>query len=107
MKYVAMLLAFATASYAHANVTCSGIPVRVYAGAHGPNDATGKFWVVLSGWQTYLLGHHTDDLAKARFALAQTALAAGKPLELSFYSYSTCEQARDDAALPTAVAMAQ
>lgn len=98
---------FLTTSFAHANVTCSGIPERVYAGSHGPNDAGGKFWVVFTGWHTYLLGHHSDSLAKSRFALAQTALATGKSLELSFFSHSSCEQARVDGAVPTALAMVQ
>jgi hypothetical protein len=49
------LLILATPLAAYANVTCSGIPERVYAGAHGPNDAGSKFWVVFAGWQQYLL----------------------------------------------------
>ncbi len=107
VRCVVVLLFVLVNSMAHANVTCSGIPQRVYAGAHGPNDAEGKFWVVFADWQQYLLGHHSDSLSKSRFALAQTALATGKSLELSFFFHSTCEQARIDAALPTAVAVAQ
>jgi len=91
--------------FAFANVDCRGIPERVYAGAHGPNGAGGKYWVVFGNWESYLLGDNDNDLAKARFSLAQTSLVSGKAIELSFYSHTSCEQARTDKALPTAMAL--
>lgn len=88
-----------------ANVDCRGVPKRVYAGAHGPNSAGAKYWVVFNNWDIYLLGDVSNELAKARFAMAQAALVANKELELSFYSLTTCEQARTDKALPTAASL--
>ena len=108
MKRVALVgcLLLASPFATHANVTCSGVPERIYAGAHGPNDAGSKLWVVFAGWQAYSLGHHTDSMARARLSLAQTAMATGKSLELSFFDHATCEQARTEASVPTAVALA-
>ncbi len=88
-----------------ANVNCGGIPERVYAGAHGPNGAGGKYWVVFQNWDTYLLGDNDNDLAKSRFSLAQVSLISGKEIQLSFYSHDSCEQAIADKALPTAMSL--
>gem|GEM_PF-3976152 len=101
---ISLLLLFISLN-AFSNVDCRGIPKRVYAGTHGPNSAGLKYWVVFNNWEVYLLGDVSNELAKARFALAQAALVANKEFELSFYSLSTCEQARNDKALPTAASL--
>lgn len=105
-KTALVLLAAMFASTSFADVTCSGIPERVYAGKHGPGDSGYQYWVVFPGWQIYLLGDYDDVLAKARFALAMTAHVTGKSLELSFFSQSTCAQAQSVVATPTAAALA-
>lgn len=105
MKFVLGFALILMSFIAFANVDCRGIPERVYAGVHGLNNAGGKYWVVLGNWETYLLGDNNNDLAKARFSLAQTSLVSGKRIELSFYSHTSCEQARADKALPTAMAL--
>ena len=87
---------------AEANVACSGTVERVYAGAHGPSGAGSKFWIELASG-TYPLGVATDDLAKARYAMALSAFAAGSTVTLMFYSHTTCAQALLDGVTPTAM----
>jgi hypothetical protein len=87
---------------AEANVACYGTVERVYAGAHGPNGAGSKFWIELASG-TYPLGVVTDDLAKARYAMALSAFAAGNEVVLMFYSHTTCAQALLDGVTPTAM----
>lgn len=100
-KYIFVTVAFLCFP-AHGNITCAGIPEKVYAGAHGAYPSEISFWVVLNGAR-YRLGDSSDNLAKARYAMALTAFSASQAVNLSFYSLDSCEAAVSGAAVPTAV----
>ena len=94
-----LFLIFISSFQVNANVACEGVPDKVYAGAHGPHPSESSYWVVLEGSsQRYWLGSFNDDLAKARFGMAQTALVASKKLSLSFYSSNSCQEAASNVA---------
>ena len=84
-----------------ASVNCSGTPSTVWAGAHGPAPAEHSFWVSFKEGGNYYIGRVTDDLAKARFSMLQTALVAEKTVLLRFYHHSTCLEASQEKAVPT------
>lgn len=105
MKYMITIITLSLSIGVLANVNCSGVPERVYAGAHGGGGAGNKYWVVHPNWETYSLGSVTEELAKSRFSLAITALVAGKSIELSFYTHTDCDQAREEKVEPTAMSL--
>ena len=101
MKTLSLAIVLLLASgMVHANVSCFGTVQRVYAGAHGPSPASTMFWVQIPSG-LYRLGLVTDDLAKARYAMALSAFMAGRPLILKFFAHTTCDQALLDGVIPT------
>ncbi len=105
MKKVLSLLLVMLSNGVLANINCSGVPERVYAGAHGGNGAGGKYWVVFSNWEAYPLGLVTEELARSRYSMAMTALVSGKSIEMSFYSHVSCLDARTAQIEPTAMSL--
>ena len=56
---------------------------------------------------TLPLGKPSDDMAKTRFSLAQTAFIAKKTLNIKYYSLTTCAEATSSIATPTYASIAE
>lgn len=98
--FIIIFITFSSTSFAYP--TCQGIPNTIYAGAHGPSPSEANYWVTFEGSSLrYRLGLPSDDMAKSRFSLAQTALVAGKQFILKFYTLTTCEEASSSGSLPS------
>jgi hypothetical protein len=102
MKYFLLVLSIFTFS-AQARVTCVGIPSAVSAGLVGPSPSGTTFWVALPKKGTMPIGLVSDELAKARFALALTAYTAGKTLLIEYYYKDSCSDATASRAIPNRV----
>lgn len=86
-------------------VNCVGTPKAVYAGDHGPFPAEQSFWVTFKEGGHYFIGQVSDELASARYSLLLAALMAEKQVTLRFYTKSTCEEAIQQKAVPTSLAV--
>ncbi len=107
MKKILLLAGVLMTPMAHADVTCMAVPSVVYAGIHGPSPVGSMFWVSLPNVGTMPIGLASDDMAKARFSMAQTAFVAKKTLILKYYSHTSCKAAADARATPTYAAIVE
>jgi len=108
MKKILGFIIFGLCTFsAYATVQCVGVPERVYAGFHGAYPAEQSFAVMLenSGGKI-VLGHVTDDLARARYSMALAAQRSSSELVIQFYSFSSpddCNTAISAKAIPTSM----
>lgn len=97
-KYLIAAAVTMFAASSHAAVDCSGVPEVLKMGDFGSQE---RYVIVDLGGRDYRLGDAADHRTKARLALAQTALLAGRKLTLRFYGHNSCSSAGDARALPS------
>ncbi|MBL4867048.1 MAG: hypothetical protein JKY67_11810 [Pseudomonadales bacterium] len=98
MKHIFIFtLGLLISTISYAVVDCRGTPSSAKVGEYGNQEG---FLIVDIAGTDYRLGPGNDDYAKARFAVANTALVSGKDLLLKFYGSSSCTDASSNHTIP-------
>lgn len=90
---------------ADAAVNCIGVPHAVKVGEYGNQEG---YLIVTINNLDFRMGPATNDqVAKARLALAMTAITSNKSLLIKFWDYTDCAVASAAGANPNSVQLLQ
>jgi len=97
IKLATLSLGVLLSTSALSAVDCYGVPSFVKMGEYGNQEA---YIIIRVKDKDYRLGIATDDNAKIRLSIAQSALMADKEVKLRFWHYTSCDDASANRAIP-------
>jgi hypothetical protein len=105
MKKFWLIIGLIGTCNANAAINCIGVPYATKVGEYGAQES---YLIVTVNNLDFRLGSNSgDDSAKARLALATTALTANKQLLLKFFDYADCSSASTAKVVPNSVQLIQ